>query len=183
MMNGVERYLAPTSLIQALAVLGGPGGTVVLAGGTDLMPQSNAGKVRPAGTLLNIRRIEALDLIVVDGATLVLGSLVTIGRLQKDALVREHAPVLVEVAERSASRSAIPQRSAATCATRRRPATRCRRCWRWTPSWNWRRSPRTAQRPRGGCRSMASSPDRGARGAKPTSCSRRCACRWRRAGR
>jgi CO/xanthine dehydrogenase FAD-binding subunit len=103
MMNGVERYLAPTGLVQALAVLGGPGGTTVLAGGTDLMPQNNAGRVPAAGTLLNIRRIEALDLIVVDGATLVLGSLVTIGRLQKDALVAEHAPVLADVAEHFAS--------------------------------------------------------------------------------
>jgi CO/xanthine dehydrogenase FAD-binding subunit len=103
MMNAVERYLAPTGLVQALAVLGGPGGTTVLAGGTDLMPQSNAGRVPSAGTLLNIRRIETLDLIVVDDGTLVLGSLVTIGRLQKDALVRRHAPILAEVAERFAS--------------------------------------------------------------------------------
>jgi xanthine dehydrogenase FAD-binding subunit len=102
-MNSIERYLAPTVLIQALAVLAGPGGTTVLAGGTDLMPQSNAGRLRPAATLLNIRRIEALDLIVVDGGTLVIGSLVTIARLQKDALVREHAPVLAQVAEQFAS--------------------------------------------------------------------------------
>jgi xanthine dehydrogenase FAD-binding subunit len=102
-MNSIERYLAPTGLIQALAVLAGPGGTTVLAGGTDLMPQSNAGRLRPAATLLNIRRIEALDLIVVDGGTLVIGSLVTIARLQKDALVREHAPVLAQVAEQFAS--------------------------------------------------------------------------------
>ena len=103
MMNSVERYLAPTGLIPALAVLGGPGGTTVLAGGTDLMPQGNAGRVPAAGTLLNIRRIEALDMIVLDGGTLVLGSLVTIGRMQKDRLVREHAPMLAEVADHFAS--------------------------------------------------------------------------------
>jgi xanthine dehydrogenase FAD-binding subunit len=102
-MNSIERYLAPTGLIQALAVLAGPGGTTVLAGGTDLMPQSNAGRLRPAATLLNIRHVEALDLIAVDGGTLVIGSLVTIARLQKDALVREHAPVLAQVAEQFAS--------------------------------------------------------------------------------
>lgn len=102
-MNSIERYLAPTRLIQALAVLGGAGGTTVLAGGTDLMPQCNAGRVPPAGTLLNIRRIEALDLIVVEGPALVLGSLVTIARLQKDPLVRAHAPMLAEVAEHFAS--------------------------------------------------------------------------------
>jgi xanthine dehydrogenase FAD-binding subunit len=102
-MKSIERYLAPTGLIQALAVLGGPGGTTILAGGTDLMPQGNAGRVPAAGTLLNIKRIEALDLVVLDGRTLVIGSLVTIGRLQKDPLVREHAPMLAEVADRFAS--------------------------------------------------------------------------------
>jgi xanthine dehydrogenase FAD-binding subunit len=102
-MIAIERYLAPTVLQQALAVLAGPGGATVLAGGTDLMPQNNAGRLQPAGTLLNIRRIEALDGIAVDGGSLALGSLVTIARLQKDALVREHAPILAEVADRFAS--------------------------------------------------------------------------------
>jgi xanthine dehydrogenase FAD-binding subunit len=102
-MHSIERYLAPSGLIQALAVLGGPGGAIVLAGGTDLMPQSHAGKLPAAGTLLNIRRIEALNLVTLDAGTLVLGSLVTIARLQQDALVREHAAVLAEAADHFAS--------------------------------------------------------------------------------
>lgn len=104
MMESVERYLAPTGLQQALAVLGGPAGATVLAGGTDLMPQSNAGRVRGAQTLLNIRRIEGLDAIALDGAALVLGSLVTVARLQSHPLVREHAPILSESADHFASR-------------------------------------------------------------------------------
>jgi len=102
MMQAVERYLAPTGLVQALAALAGPGGATVLAGGTDLMPQSNAGRAATA-TLLNIRRIEGLDSIILDGAVLVLGSLVTIGQLQSNARVRQHAPILVDVADHFAS--------------------------------------------------------------------------------
>jgi xanthine dehydrogenase FAD-binding subunit len=102
-MNSIERYLAPTGLAQALAALSMPGGATVLAGGTDLMPQSRAGRVRPAATLLNIRRVEGLDTITLDGAALVLGSLVTIAKLQRNALVRQHAPMLLEAADRFAS--------------------------------------------------------------------------------
>lgn len=99
----IERYLAPTSLAQALAALGESGGATVLAGGTDLMPQSHAGRVRPAGTLLNIRRVSGLDCVEVDGAALRLGALTTVTTLLTHPLVREHAPLLAEAADHFAS--------------------------------------------------------------------------------
>ncbi len=102
-MAPAQDYLAPTQLIPALAALAAPGGATVLAGGTDLMPQSHAGRVRHASTLLNIRRIEGLDQITVDGATLVIGALVTIARLRVDPLVLAHAPLLAETADHFAS--------------------------------------------------------------------------------
>lgn len=111
MMEAVERYLAPTGLVQALAVLGGPGGATILAGGTDLMPQGRAGRVQAAATLLNIRRVTGLDAVTLDGAVLVLGSLATIGRLQDHPLVRRHAPMLAQAADHFASRQV---RNAAT---------------------------------------------------------------------
>lgn len=101
--EGLDRYLAPSRLQQALAVLAQPGGVTVLAGGTDLMPQSQAGKVRPARTLLNIRRIEGLDGVRVDGPQLVLGTLVRVTTLLTRPLVHEHAPLLVLAAEKFAS--------------------------------------------------------------------------------
>jgi CO/xanthine dehydrogenase FAD-binding subunit len=110
-MDSIERYLAPAGLVQALAVLAGPGGATVLAGGTDLMPQRNAGRVPPAGTLLNIRRVEGLGGICVDGAWLRLGTLVTIEQLQSDPLVREHAAILADAADHFASQQV---RNAAT---------------------------------------------------------------------
>ena len=102
-MNSIERYLAPTGLVQALAVLAGPGGAVVLAGGTDLMPQSHAGRFKDAATLLNIRRIHGLDAIAMDAGALRLGTLVTFAQLQAHPLVREHAPILTEAADHFAS--------------------------------------------------------------------------------
>jgi CO/xanthine dehydrogenase FAD-binding subunit len=110
-LDAVERYLVPSGLVQALAALAQPGGATVLAGGTDLMPQSRAGRVPMAATLLNIRRIEALDAIALDGDALVLGALARIAQIEHDPLVAAHAPLLAEVADHFAS----PQiRNAAT---------------------------------------------------------------------
>lgn len=102
-LNEVQRYLAPTRLQQALAALAQPGGVTVLAGGTDLMPQSLAGKVKPARMLLNIRRIENLGGVHVEGGELVIGALVAVTRLLGDPLVHQHAPLLVRAAEKFAS--------------------------------------------------------------------------------
>ncbi len=103
MTIAAERYLAPTSLVQALAVLADGGGATLLAGGTDLMPQSRAGRVPAARTLLNIRRIPGLDGIVLDGGALRLGALVTLATLLEHPLVRAHAPLLAEAADHFAS--------------------------------------------------------------------------------
>lgn len=103
MLDTIERYLAPTSLERALAALAEPGGVTVLAGGTDLMPQGHAGKVRPACVLLNIRRVPELHRIERVGDRLRLGALVTITQLLDDTLVREHAPLLSTAADKFAS--------------------------------------------------------------------------------
>ena len=103
MSIAVDRYLAPTSLVQALAALADDGGAIVLAGGTDLMPQGHAGKIRPARSLLNIRRVPGLARIAIDGGALRLGALVSPAALLDDALVREHAPLLAEAADHFAS--------------------------------------------------------------------------------
>lgn len=103
MMNAVERYLAPTTLAQALAALATPGGATVLAGGTDLMPQANAGRVKVASTLLNIRRVQGLSAVALDGNALVIGTLATLATMQHDALVRAQAPLLVDAIDHFAS--------------------------------------------------------------------------------
>ncbi len=101
--NDLERYLAPTSLVEALAALRDGAGVCVLAGGTDLMPQLRAGRLRHAGTLLNIRRVPGLDTVSVEGGALCIGALATVAQLLIDPLVRTHAPLLAQAADHFAS--------------------------------------------------------------------------------
>jgi CO/xanthine dehydrogenase FAD-binding subunit len=98
----VEEYWAPTSLADALAHLRG-GDVTILAGGTDLMPQSHAGRVKLQRGLLNIRRVPELSGIVRDGDAIRVGALVTMSELMTDPLVREHFPILVDACDHFAS--------------------------------------------------------------------------------
>lgn len=98
----IEHYFAPTSLDEA-AVLMAAGDATVLAGGTDLMPQSNAGRVRFGRTLVNIRRVPELGGIAVDGDAILLGALTTVTELMASDIVRARLPILVEAADHFAS--------------------------------------------------------------------------------
>jgi xanthine dehydrogenase FAD-binding subunit len=101
-MNAIEQYVAPTTLAQALDCLQ-RGEVTVLAGGTDLMPQSASGKVKFRPTLMNIQRVPELKGIARDGDAIRIGALVTVTELMRDPLVREHFPVLVEAGDHFAS--------------------------------------------------------------------------------
>ena len=101
--SAVARYLAPTTLTQALECLRESDDVTILAGGTDLMPQSKAGRVRMRGTLLNIRRIGELGSIALDGDAIRIGALATITQIGNDPVVRKHLPVLVEACDHFAS--------------------------------------------------------------------------------
>jgi CO/xanthine dehydrogenase FAD-binding subunit len=101
-MNPIEHYVAPASLAEALDCLQ-RGEVTVLAGGTDLMPQTSSGRLRFKPTLMNIRRVPELHGIVRDGDAIRIGALVTVTELMRDPLVREHLPVLVEAGDHFAS--------------------------------------------------------------------------------
>ena len=98
----IEAYAAPDSLAEAARLAAG-GAATVLAGGTDLMPQSQSGKLRLDGTLLNIRRIPELAGISRTGDTVRIGALTTVADILADPLVARHAPVLAETADCFAS--------------------------------------------------------------------------------
>ncbi len=102
-MELAQRCITASSLTQALAALAAPDGAVVLAGGTDLMPQSAVGKIKPAGALLNIRRIPGLNTISQVDGRLRIGALVTLSTLLEDAQVRRHASLLSTAADHFAS--------------------------------------------------------------------------------
>ncbi len=101
-MTELKRYFAPTSLDQAVECLK-DGDVTILAGGTDLTPQSQAGRVKIKQTLMNIRHIPHLSGITLEGKEIRIGALSTITDVMEHPLVRQHLPVLVEACNHFAS--------------------------------------------------------------------------------
>ena len=101
-MAEIREYAAPRSLAEALRVLAS-GPATVLAGGTDLMPQSRAGRVRFAPTLLNLQGIAELRGVTRCAGDIEIGALTTITDLLEDPLIRAGAPVLHKACDHFAS--------------------------------------------------------------------------------
>ncbi len=105
------RYHRPATLEEALHLLERLGdGAVVLAGGTDLIPQIRSGAAHPEDTV-DISRLDELRGLSVKGAQLHIGPLATHAELAASALVREAAPAL---AAACATIAAPPIRNSAT---------------------------------------------------------------------
>ena len=98
----VERYFMPRHLDEALEVLRA-GDATILAGGTDVMPQSESGKTPLGKALVNIRRLPELAGIALAKNEVRLGALTTISEMMADPLVRRHFPILVEAGDHFAS--------------------------------------------------------------------------------
>ena len=101
-MTELKHYFAPTSLDQAVERLKG-GNVTILAGGTDLTPQSQAGRIKFRQTLMNIRHIPQLTGITLEGNEIRIGALATITKIMEHPLVRQHLPVLIEACDHFAS--------------------------------------------------------------------------------
>ena len=101
-MAGVQIYRVPTSLAEAAEIMRA-GNVTVLAGGTDLMPQTRAGRVAFQPVLMNIRRVPELKGISEEGGVVRLGALVTITELLDSALVRERLGLLWQACDHFAS--------------------------------------------------------------------------------
>jgi CO/xanthine dehydrogenase FAD-binding subunit len=101
-MTELKHYFAPSSLDQAVERLKG-GDVTILAGGTDLTPQSQAGKIRFKQTLMNIRHVPELTGITLEGAEIRIGALATITEIMEHPLVKEHLPVLADACNHFAS--------------------------------------------------------------------------------
>ena len=96
-------YRRPASLEEAIGFLSEyPGSARLLAGGTDLVAWLRDDVVAP-DMLIDIKDVPGLGEITVDDGVLSIGSLVTFTELIESSLVREHAPLLVEMAETVAS--------------------------------------------------------------------------------
>jgi len=101
-MQGIEQYKAPTSLEEAAGILRA-GNVTVLAGGTDLMPQTQAGRMHLQPVLMNVRRVPELRGIAEQGGAVRIGALVTITELLESALVRERLNLLWQSCDHFAS--------------------------------------------------------------------------------
>ena len=87
-------YEAPRDLGEAVALLRDPDrDAVVLAGGQSLMPMLNLRLARP-DLLVDLRRVEGLEGITLDGGRLVIGAMTTKSAAEKSDLVRRHHPLL-----------------------------------------------------------------------------------------
>ena len=101
-MDAIQRYVAPVSLDEAAEILRA-GNVTVLAGGTDVMPQTQAGRLRFQPVLMNVRRVPELRGIALEGAVVRIGALVTITELLESPLVRERLNLLWQSCDHFAS--------------------------------------------------------------------------------
>jgi len=104
-MNGLTRYFAPETLEEAVRILSEADGTVrTIAGGTDVMVRIRRGLIPDTETgLLAIHRIKELQGVRVEGDEVVIGATTTASKIIGDPVIREHVPILAEVADRLAS--------------------------------------------------------------------------------
>ena len=101
-MPGIERYVAPPSLEEAAEILRA-GKVTIFAGGTDLMPQTQAGRAAFQPVLMNIRRIPGMSGIGRAGDMVRIGALTTITELMDSGLVRERLGILWQACDHFAS--------------------------------------------------------------------------------
>jgi len=98
----VKSYAAPRSLAEAVALLRG-GNVTILAGSTDLMPQSKTGRARFQPVLMNIRRIPELSGIGEGDGCVRFGALTTMTELLDSTMVKTRFNALWQAADHFAS--------------------------------------------------------------------------------
>ncbi len=98
----IQTYCVPKSLEEAAVILQA-GEVTVLAGGTDLMPQSRAGRTPLRPVLMNVRRLPELKGIAEDHGRVRVGALVTITELLSSPLVQDRLNLLWQACDRFAS--------------------------------------------------------------------------------
>lgn len=101
-MTNVERYLVPRSIGEAAEGLRN-GNVTILAGGTDLMPQSKAGKTEFRANLMNIRHVEGLRGIKRTTSGFQIGALTTITDLRDSPEIKLGLPALWQASDHFAS--------------------------------------------------------------------------------
>jgi carbon-monoxide dehydrogenase medium subunit len=97
-MSLYPSYARPQSLAQASELLGAlSSGTVIIAGGQEIMPHINHGALMP-DVYVDIGGLKELRGISIADGWLGIGALTVHRELQTDPLVKEHAPMLAYAA-------------------------------------------------------------------------------------
>jgi aerobic carbon-monoxide dehydrogenase medium subunit len=97
------RYARPSTLEEALALMG-ESGAMVLAGGQTLIPRLASGAISPTvlvdlGGLGNLKRIE------LEGFELTIGAMASLADVIRSPALRRHCPLLPQAAEKTATPS------------------------------------------------------------------------------
>jgi carbon-monoxide dehydrogenase medium subunit len=91
-------YHAPETLDAALALKAEHGDEAkFLAGGQSLIPAMNFRATQP-GRLIDVNKLKGLDFVRVEDGELRIGALTRVRRVERDALVKQWAPLLYETA-------------------------------------------------------------------------------------
>jgi CO/xanthine dehydrogenase FAD-binding subunit len=98
----IENYCAPKLIAEAVQLLQ-HGDATIVAGGTDLTPQTEAGVREFAATLINIQRIEDMRGIALSNGRFRIGGLTTVTDILESELLARDIPVLVDAADHFAS--------------------------------------------------------------------------------
>ena len=114
----VQTYEAPRSLAEAVALLRA-GNVTVVAGGTDLMPQSKTGRARFQPVLMNVQRIPELRGIGETDGCVRFGALTTVTELLEQRNGQDAFQCAL------AGRRSLRQRSAAQRGHHRRQYLQC----------------------------------------------------------
>jgi len=95
-------YLRPGTLPEALAMLSEHGGAQLLAGGTDVVPWLRDDAITP-DVFIDIKDIEGMSAIAVEGDVVKIGALVTFSDLIASEVIADVLPMLAEAAHTVAS--------------------------------------------------------------------------------
>ncbi len=95
---GIQQYLQPQSLDEALEMLAGNRGkALAIAGGTDVIPLLRRGD-RQADALVDLTGLPHMKAIETEGDWISIGGLVTHAQVSSSPLIREKAGLLAEAA-------------------------------------------------------------------------------------
>jgi CO/xanthine dehydrogenase FAD-binding subunit len=97
------RYTRPSTLEEALALMG-ESGAMVLAGGQTLIPRLTAGTAAPK-VLVDLGGLGKLKLIEMDDFELTIGAMVSLADVIQSPVLRRHCPLLPQAAEKTATPS------------------------------------------------------------------------------